>query len=352
MSGENSAGLGSGFRAIAPGKVILFGEHAINRGQPALAASVGLYAECTVRLHSGYYLLVSSNHQLTIKREEIISFSQYVEELRSQEKYDTIRQLKRENYFAPTLYILGTAFKGQLPAGLRIEWKSAIPPSSGLGSGGAAFTALAAAIAPLLNATEDLLIRAHWAHLGDIIAHGGIASALDTQTSLLGGIIRYTGRGLAESLSFNKEDFQLLIAHTGVQASTAEVNEALRLREAAHSERYKTYFETIGTLANTAMPLLASGRWQEFGQLLSLNQFVLEKIGVSCQEIEKLVLTALDAGAYGAKLAGSGGGGIVIVLVSQKLKNSIVQALRQVGAKIYHPPVGVPGVRIQPLNKA
>ncbi|MBI3973271.1 MAG: hypothetical protein HY332_18505 [Chloroflexi bacterium] len=39
--------------ARAPGKVIHFGEHAINRGQPALAASAGLYATCRIVVASG-----------------------------------------------------------------------------------------------------------------------------------------------------------------------------------------------------------------------------------------------------------------------------------------------------------
>lgn len=336
-------------RATAPAKVILFGEHAINRGQPAIATAVGLYARCELTVEGSAFLLKGGGKQAIFSREEVLSLTCQIEELRKSEKYDDIRRIKFDNDFAPALYLMGHAFGSALPEGLRIEWESHIPASAGLGSGGAAFTALAAAIAPLLQAENDLLRRADWAHHGDIVAHGGIASALDTQTSLLGGVIGYSGKGLARSLPF-APGLELVIANTGVKAATAEVNRALKQREAQHPQRFYTYFETIGELARSAEPLLAQGCWQQLGHLLWLNQLVLEKAGVSCPEIEQLVRAALDAGAYGAKLAGSGGGGIVIALVSPAVKEAVLSALRETCTEIYAPPVGVEGAKIEKIE--
>lgn len=336
--------------ATAPAKVILFGEHAINRGQPAVATAVGLYAQCKLTVEGSYFLLRGGGKQAFFSREEVLSLTHQIEDMRKHEKYDDIRRIKFDNYFAPALYLLGHAFGDSLPQGLHIEWQSSIPASSGLGSGGAAFTALAAAVAPLLQAENDLLRRADWAHHGDIVAHGGIASALDTQTSLLGGVIGYSGKGLARSLPF-ASGLDLIIANTGVNAATAEVNRALKQREAENPRRFKTYFETIGELARSAEPLLAQGDWQQLGHLLWLNQLVLEKVGVSCSEIETLVRVALDAGAYGAKLAGSGGGGIVIALVSPAVKEAVISALRETGAEIHAPSIGVEGAKIEKIEE-
>lgn len=327
--------------ARAPGKVILFGEHAINRGQPALAASVGLYATCRAS-DASEFSFASAGRIQRVPRAVLLGLREDVEHLRASENYEGIRALARHDYFAPQKYVLASAFDEALPEGLRLEWESAIPSSSGLGSGGAAFTAMVSAILPWLPEKSLPRTRAAWAQLGDIIAHGGIASGLDTQASLLGGVICFTGHGLAERIDC-PEGASLLIANTGIAAATSEVNTRVRLWLAEKPASRLPYFHTIGALSRAAIPLLQRGDWDELGRLMNLNQLVLERIGVSCPEIDRLIESALAAGAYGAKISGSGGGGIVIVLAPAERTAEISAALTRAGGSVIRPPVAVPG---------
>jgi mevalonate kinase len=77
---------------------------------------------------------------------------------------------------------------------------------------------------------------------------------------------------------------------------------------------------------------------------MNLNQLVLEKIGVSCPAIDRLIDAALGAGALGAKISGSGGGGIIIVLVAPQTQDDVARALAEAGAKVMSPQVAVAGV--------
>jgi mevalonate kinase len=106
------------------------------------------------------------------------------------------------------------------------------------------------------------------------------------------------------------------------------------------------YFEAIGTLSAAAAPALAAGDWPLVGRLMNLNQLVLEKIGVSCESLERLNRAALAAGAFGAKLAGSGGGGIMIALVSAEARLAVAEAINAAGGEALLPPVAVPGARV------
>lgn len=337
---------GQSVTARAPGKVILFGEHAVNRGQPALSAAVGLYASCTVTLREkGEYRFQSGEHLQTLSREGISELGRRVEAYRRDEDYVAIQTLGSQEYFAASQYILASAFGESLPVALDIEWNSEIPASSGLGSGGAAFTALVTALAPFLPQKPSIEDRADWAHRGDVIAHGGIASGLDTQTSLFGGIIRYTGDGLAETVSWH-ESVPLVIGNTGVFAVTSEVNGRVRMWLSQNSDARMAYFRTIGALERAALPLLRRGDWAELGSLLNLNQLVLEKIGVSCPECERLIEAALGAGAYGAKVSGSGGGGIIVALVSPDAHEAVAEAITQAGGTALTPDIGVEGASI------
>ncbi len=333
--------------ASAPGKVILVGEHAVNRGQPALSVAVGLYARCHVgRLDIDQYRLRSGLQHATIHREDLTALRQWVERQRAAEDYTAIQALAARDYFAPAKYILALMLEHGLPTGLDIAWESEIPTSSGLGSGGAAFTALVAAAGALLPQLPRLEQWAAWAHGGDIIAHGGIASALDTQTSLLGGVIRVTNHGLAQRVPC-AAGLSLIIGNTGVIAATSAVNGRVRrwLSEAPDSRM--AYFQTIGTLTRLALPLLEQGAWQPLGHLLNLNQLILEKLGVSCPEIDQLIAAALGAGACGAKISGSGGGGIIIALVMPDHRQAVVDAIAAAGGTTLMPPINVPGVTTQ-----
>jgi len=350
--------------ATAPGKVILFGEHGVNRGQPAIAASVGLYAHCTASLPSGRgesraevqrgICFRSGDHETQSSREEILALREQVEIWRKDQNYECIRALKAKDFFASQKYVLGSMFEEALPSALELVWESEVPAASGLGSGGSAFTSMVAAVSELVQGggikmaaafDSDLQQRADWAHRGDIIAHGGIASALDTQTSLFGGVIRFTGQGLASTIPC-PPGLKLVIAHCGVSAPTSEVNTRVRLWLAERSDTRLKYFQTLGALTRAAEPALARGDWDELGRLMTLNQLVLEKIGVSCPEIDRLIETALAAGAYGAKISGSGGGGIIIALAPSENKQTIAAALAQTGVKVFTPKIGVPGVTV------
>ena len=186
----------------APAKAILFGEHAVNRGQAAIAVSVGLRTRCIVRTGGNVYHLQSAGHARTFTYDEVVALGEQVDAWREAQAYQAIRELAASDYYAPAKYLIAQSMRAcaDLSHGLDITYKSEIPNSGGLGSGGAANVALAKALAelaptplaPTLSQRERALDKqiGEWAYLGDVIAHGGIASALDTQTSLLGGAIR------------------------------------------------------------------------------------------------------------------------------------------------------------------
>jgi len=79
-----------------------------------------------------------------------------------------------------------------------------------------------------------------------------------------------------------------------------------------------------------AIKYLETGKHKRLGELMNLNQDFLEVIGVSDIKNEKVILAARAAGALGAKLVGSGGGGFCIALVKNRKKaGSLIKSLNK-----------------------
>jgi mevalonate kinase len=339
------------FTAKVPAKVILIGEHAVNRGAMALAVSVGRYASVEVRIQdsgfrrdvdSGGIVLASGERQLFTSREAVLALGRKIDGWRTAEDYTAMQALAANDYFAPAVYVLAAAGEA-LPEHIDIRFQSEIPLSAGLGSGGAAFVALASCLAQLVGGDASPKQIAAWARRGDILAHGGVASGLDTQTSLYGGAIRYTAQHEGEPVPF-APGLQLVIGNSGVFAATSAVNTKVRGWLAERPLRMH-YFAEIGLLARHAEIALRDGDWPELGRLMNMNQLILERIGVSCPELEQLNEAALAAGAYGAKLSGSGGGGIMVALVDDEHRDAVAAAIEDAGGSALIAPVGVAGTQ-------
>lgn len=330
----------------APAKVILFGEHGVNRRQPALAAAVDLRLFCRATIRADQaYTFHAGFHQESGEIARLLDFKVEIDALRAGEALDQIKAKAGEDFFAPARYVLAHVMEQTGGPGLDIEWRSTIPMGSGLGSGAAASSALALAALQAAGQPATPQEIAFLAWQGDVIAHGGVASGLDSGACALGGLTGYTlvegPRPLPYPVSLS-----LVIGDTGIQANTAEVNTRVRAWLAAHPVRMHLFAE-MGFLGQQALSALAAPDLQRLGQLMNLNQLLLEKLGVSCPEIEDLIEAALGAGALGAKLSGSGGGGIIIALCLPEQQAAVASAIEAAGGRSFVVTAGAPGVRLE-----
>jgi mevalonate kinase len=77
-------------------------------------------------------------------------------------------------------------------------------------------------------------------------------------------------------------------------------------------DHYKNIFAEIGTCARDGYQYLQEKQWQDIGKIMNKNHSLLQKIGVSCQELDEICEKSIQEGALGAKLTGAGGGGCAI----------------------------------------
>lgn len=329
----------------APAKVILFGEHGVNRQQPALATAIDLRLFCRVTTRTDdQYRFTSGAHQDAINQVGLLAFKAEIDQLRQAQALPEIRQ-RAQDFFAPTRYVLAHLVEQIGGPGLDIEWRSTLPTGGGLGSGAAASAALVLGASVALGHELTPTQVAFLAWQGDIIAHGGVASGLDSGASAVGGLIRYTLANGPQLLPYAMT-LPIVVGDTQVKAATAEVNTRVRTWLADHPARMHLFTE-MGFLARQAEVALGNNDLPMLGHLMNLNQLLLEKLGVSVAANERLIEAAIDAGALGAKVSGSGGGGIIIALTEPDQRAQVAAAIEAAGAKSLVTLAGCPGVRVE-----
>lgn len=333
----------------APAKIILCGDHGVNRYQPALCTAVDLRTLCRVSTRSDQdYTFRSGDRFEACTRQHLLAFKAEVDSLRAAQNLDQIRDLARD-FFAPTRYVLSYVLEQAGGPGLDISWHSAVPISSGLGSGAAASTSMALAAFHLAghHPTPDEVIFAAWQ--GDTIAHGGIASSLDSSTIALGGLIRYTVRAGAEPLPAGPP-LPLVVGQAFVpDRSTAKLNTIVRKYLEAHPAKMHL-FGDMGWLSRQIETAMARHDLDELGHLFNLHQLIQDKLGTSAPENEALIEAAIGAGALGAKISGAGGGGIIIALATPEAQPAVCAAIDAAGGRGFAITTGAHGIRLEPAT--
>ncbi len=312
-------------RGTAHGKVILFGEHAVVYGVPALAVGIdrGAWAQVTEAK-------ARADARADAKANEGEGGS--VLHVRGWDV--TVRELGAEDGPA-----LGRAFRDVIAAtrreqraagvseigDVRVEAEADLPPGGGLGCSAALGVAVARALDPSASG-ESIAARVDaW----ERVFHGN-PSGIDAAVAAMGGCVQFTrGEGEARATIERvrvSEAIHLCIGHSGQASSTKSMVESVaRIRERRPDTTQRT-FDAIHTLVKNARLAIVDHDLRAIGQLLDLNQMLLSGLFLSTPEIEQMCATARTAGALGAKLTGAGGGGCVVALVSDAGKSADVLA--------------------------
>lgn len=298
-------------QASASGKIILFGEHAVVYGRPAIAVPVTqVRATATItagRPGSGLMLdLPDIGQQLSVAEQPTLSPLAHVARLAA----DQLRLATLPDW--------------------RITLRSTIPMASGLGSGAAAATAIVRAMA--VGAGRQLS-PSHVSALvyeSETLFHGQ-ASGIDNNVIAYEQPVWFM-RGQAPQPFRIGQAFTIVIGDTGVASSTRLTVGDVRIGWQAEPARFEALFDGVASIVHSARRAIEGGDVAALGPLMDENHRLLQTMGVSSPELDALCQAAHNAGASGAKLSGGGRGGNMIVLAPDGRTEKITSALLAAGA--------------------
>lgn len=225
---------------------------------------------------------------------------------------------------------VATAFVGHPDARLHVRTESDFPPQRGLGSSAAAAGAVVRAVLDAydVDATPQQLFDL--TQDAERIAHGN-PSGLDALTTASPTPVHFQG-GVTTALEMNLQAW-IVIADSGVEGSTREAVAEVRRQYEASPERTGVLLDTLGEITTGAVGDLGTGDVAALGEKMTGAHHVLVELGVSDDRLDALTVAALDAGAAGAKLTGGGRGGCVIALTATASDaDRVAAALEKAGA--------------------
>lgn len=310
--------------ATAPGKVILFGEHAVVYGRPALAAPIThLRARATIE--------PTGKPDVALIAPDL-------------NRLAWLSNVHPHNPLAAVVRVVERHFACSLSDGYSLSVTSAIPIASGLGSGAAISVAVIRALA-LYMGRGDSTTRDEVSRLAYEVErlHHGTPSGVDNTVIAFEKpvyFVRHDPSPTIEPFS-TARPLRLVIGDTGVRSATKDVVGDVRRRWAVEFARFEAIFDACGRLAEAGRQALAAGDLPAVGALMNENHEWLARMTVSSPPLDALVAAARDAGSLGAKLSGAGRGGNMIALVTEETEAAVEERLLMAGAvRIFKSDVG------------
>lgn len=279
----------------APGKVFLFGEHAVVYGKPGLAMAIQHRVSVTVR---------KKHRPGRVK-------SPYINEC-----------------------------LGAMGVGAMVYVRSQLPSSSGLGSSAAVTVATLSAINEEFGKGLSREEVARQAFEIEKKVQKGRASATDTYVSSFGGVVLIRG---PERRRLPPVNLPLVVGNSRVSHNTSQMVEKVARDRERSPGIVNPLLDAIGAVTQEALLQLHDLR--TLGTLMNTNHALLDALGVGHPALTRLVLAARSAGAFGAKTTGAGGGGCMIALAPGNARGRVAGAMRACDAQAFMTTLDTEGVR-------
>jgi mevalonate kinase len=310
-------------KASAPGKLILFGEHFVVYGLPAIATAIEARTLAEVQRATEFSLLDNRPETPGYKKEKC------------DQQLDSIQRM---------LKAMGLERKK-----VRIVLGGDLVAASGVGASGASCVAIAAAL------NEEFSLGLDRDRINDVAYEGekgyhGVPSGIDNCCSTYGGFIHFrkdtkTGKNAVRQLH-SKTPLSIVVGNTGLTSNTTKIVGDVRAKREKDPEKFKKIFDNYSKIAEEATVSVENGDLIKTGLLMNMNHLLLEEMGVSCDEIEELVDVASKNGALGAKLTGTGRGGLMVALVTGEAGSRVASAIKKAGYHSEMTKIGAEGVKV------
>ncbi|RHZ75743.1 hypothetical protein Glove_209g162 [Diversispora epigaea] len=374
----------------APGKVILFGEHAVVYGKTAIAGSLdGLrtYALFEKRL-DGYFELnfpdlglrralswpktnlpyhlikhTDSEQQKDFMFNE--NLLQALKPIVNEGNMDDENQLDKFQQAAALAFLyLVTNIKNKQISwdGMTIQISSSLPIGAGLGSSASYSVCLATGLllafghislpdeSNQLSTLNSAELINQWAFQAEKVIQGN-PSGIDNAVATFGGAVSYK-KGSRHTNLKGFHSFRFLIINTKEPRDAKTQIEKVRVKREKYPQIINHILDAIDRISLSFIELQSSGVSQEemfkkLEELIDLNHYLVNSLGVSHPSLEKIREITSEHNLH-SKLTGAGGGGCALTLVPDDMPPEDVQLVKEKLERnefeCYETPVGGHGI--------
>jgi len=319
----------------AYGKLILFGEHFVVYKVPALVGAVSNYTDCSIEISD----VDDDKEEKNRPKRDSDSNTGVVEIVDNRPAVPNYKTKKAEegkkavdlvlNHFK----IFGKGKKAKLTFGGNLCC------ASGIGASAAQVVALARAVKQTLpqfkNLTDDEINAAGYE--GEKGYHG-TPSGIDNTAATFGGLLKFQRTDGESKFEFKKikEPIRIVYASTGITSSTTEVVGDVRSKKEADPAWFDALMKKYCDIVANAEKALDDGDMNELGKLMDENHKILQDLTVSCKELDIFVAAAKKAGAVGAKMSGTGRGGLMMALTpTDEIQNAVAEELEKIAPQVW-----------------
>ncbi len=317
----------------APGKLMLLGEHAVVYGRPCLVTAM------------------DTRLTVTLTRVDAPTFSVNAPDVGVHGLSAALSDAFREGRaLAPGTRFIECAlrlFHEQigLSSGVAISTRSDFASTLGLGSSSAIVACTLLGLARLEGVELPPERLFDWG-LRVIRQVQGTGSGFDLAAAIYGGTLLYQAEPRCIE-PLDTPNLPLLAVYSGIKADTATYVGRVTARRAAHPAAVERIFDAMGALALAGREALLAQDWPRLGELLDMQHGLAHALGVDIPQTATLVFAAREAGAWGAKLSGAGGGDCVIALVPPDRRAAVIAAWQAAGGTLVDSVPHAPGVRLE-----
>ena len=337
----------------APGRICLFGDHQDYLGLPIIACAIDLFIEVSaISNESEMFHLVMPDLKTS----------------RSFSIHESFNSLEKGDHFASTIRVVKRY--GCFPnKGYSVTLRGNIPINAGLSSSSAIVVAWVRFLLITFGCSKEITheLIAKIAHESEVLEHNSPGGKMDQYTIAIGGMIFLQTN---ETASFTKIDSLLeglVVGESGIPKNTLGLLGDLKEKALCSIETIQKHDATFNIAAATLLDiekyihllpkelksffyaaiknhlitkkaLLFLNKkplnYQIIGELMNEHHTVLKDVlKITTPKIDAMITAALQAGAYGAKIVGSGGGGSICALTSKEKEQQVLRAILKAGAK-------------------